>query len=122
VKVSCDHVRDELGELAEGLRLRMTPEARRHLRGCGACARFSAQLRRTNSALAALLLPGLASAAELLAGPGASARPARLLASRDASARAPAPAGMRKPARERGSASGAPYCPSENSASRSWRE
>jgi len=69
-------VRDELGELAEGLRRRMTPQARLHLRSCGRCARFRAQLRRTNNALAALLLPGVASARDLLADAAASARSA----------------------------------------------
>jgi RNA polymerase sigma factor (sigma-70 family) len=52
-QLSCDEVREELGEVAEGLRRTSAP-ARRHVRGCDRCANFKRQLRHTNKALAAL--------------------------------------------------------------------
>ncbi len=45
--LSCEQVRLELGEVAEGLR--------RHLRACKRCATFKVQLKHTNKALAAVL-------------------------------------------------------------------
>jgi len=51
--LSCDDVREELGEVAEGLR-RTSPPVRRHLRTCERCAAFRKQLRTTNRALAAI--------------------------------------------------------------------
>jgi RNA polymerase sigma factor (sigma-70 family) len=51
-QLTCEEVRDELGEVAEGLR-RTTPPVRRHLRGCDRCQVFKKQLRQTNRALAA---------------------------------------------------------------------
>jgi RNA polymerase sigma factor (sigma-70 family) len=54
--LSCDDVRLELGEIAEGLRRRTTPPVRRHLRSCDRCATFRTQLRTTSKGLA-LLLP-----------------------------------------------------------------
>jgi RNA polymerase sigma factor (sigma-70 family) len=53
-KLSCDEVRLELGEMAEGLRKLGTP-ARRHVRSCERCAFFKKQLRQNNHALAALM-------------------------------------------------------------------
>jgi RNA polymerase sigma factor (sigma-70 family) len=53
--LSCDQVRLELGEVAEGLRRRASPPVRRHLRTCERCLTFRVQLRETNKALAALL-------------------------------------------------------------------
>jgi RNA polymerase sigma factor (sigma-70 family) len=53
--LSCDEVRIELGELAEGLKRRPTPLVRRHLRHCKRCTLFRGQLRQTNKALAALM-------------------------------------------------------------------
>jgi RNA polymerase sigma factor (sigma-70 family) len=53
--LSCEEVRIELGEIAEGLRRRSSPLVRRHLRSCDRCSRFKVQLRQTNRALAALL-------------------------------------------------------------------
>jgi RNA polymerase sigma factor (sigma-70 family) len=53
--LSCDEVRIELGEIAEGLRRRPSPLVRRHLKSCTRCSRFKVQLRQTNRALAALL-------------------------------------------------------------------
>jgi hypothetical protein len=51
--LSCDEVRLELGEVAEGLK-RTTAPARRHLRNCERCTVFRRQLRANNRALAAL--------------------------------------------------------------------
>jgi len=49
--LSCEQVREELGEVAEGLR-RSTAPVRRHVRGCERCQGFKSQLRTTNKALA----------------------------------------------------------------------
>jgi RNA polymerase sigma factor (sigma-70 family) len=51
--LSCEEVREELGEVAEGLR-RSTSPVRRHVRTCERCQGFKAQLRTTNKALAAV--------------------------------------------------------------------
>ncbi|MGI8728389.1 MAG: sigma-70 family RNA polymerase sigma factor [Solirubrobacteraceae bacterium] len=51
--LSCEEVRDELGEVSEGLR-RSTAPARRHLRTCERCQGFRSQLRSTNRALTAV--------------------------------------------------------------------
>ncbi|MGI8904469.1 MAG: sigma-70 family RNA polymerase sigma factor [Solirubrobacteraceae bacterium] len=53
--LSCEEVRIELGEIAEGLQRRSTPLVRRHLRKCERCAEFRVQLRHNNKALAALM-------------------------------------------------------------------
>jgi RNA polymerase sigma factor (sigma-70 family) len=55
--LTCDEVREELGEVAEGLR-RTTPPVRRHLRTCERCQTFRKQLRQTNRALAAIFPVG----------------------------------------------------------------
>ena len=55
--LTCEEVREELGEVAEGLR-RTTPPARRHLRSCERCQGFRRQLRQTNRALAAIFPVG----------------------------------------------------------------
>ncbi len=52
--LSCDEVRIELAEVAEGLRRRPGALVRRHLRSCKRCTIFRAQLKQTNRALAAL--------------------------------------------------------------------
>jgi len=51
--LTCEEVREELGEVAEGLR-RSTAPVRRHVRTCDRCQGFKAQLRTTNKALAAV--------------------------------------------------------------------
>jgi RNA polymerase sigma factor (sigma-70 family) len=51
--LSCEEVREELGEVAEGLRRTSAP-VRRHVRNCERCAAFRKQLRETNKALAAV--------------------------------------------------------------------
>jgi RNA polymerase sigma factor (sigma-70 family) len=52
--LTCEEVRDELGEVAEGLKRTSAP-VRRHLRTCERCATFRKQLRQTNKALASIL-------------------------------------------------------------------
>jgi RNA polymerase sigma factor (sigma-70 family) len=52
-QLTCEDVREELGEVAEGLR-RSTAAVRRHVRSCERCQGFKAQLRSTNKALAAV--------------------------------------------------------------------
>ncbi len=56
-QLTCDEVRDELGEVAEGLH-RMTAPVRRHLRQCDSCSAFRRHLRQTNRALAAVFPVG----------------------------------------------------------------
>jgi RNA polymerase sigma factor (sigma-70 family) len=53
-KLSCEEVRLELGEVAEGLAKLSTP-ARRHVRGCERCLAFKKHLKQNNHALAAIL-------------------------------------------------------------------
>jgi RNA polymerase sigma factor (sigma-70 family) len=55
--LTCDEVRDELGEVAEGLRRTSAP-VRRHLRTCDRCVTFRKQLRANNKALAAVFPVG----------------------------------------------------------------
>jgi len=52
-QMSCDQVRLELGEVAEGLK-RMSAPVRRHVKMCEKCAGFRRQLKDTNKALAAV--------------------------------------------------------------------
>jgi RNA polymerase sigma factor (sigma-70 family) len=56
--LSCEEVRVELAEVAEGLQRRPGPLVRRHVRDCKRCAVFKDQLKHTNKALAALLPVG----------------------------------------------------------------
>jgi RNA polymerase sigma factor (sigma-70 family) len=58
--LTCEDVRIELGEVAEGLRRRPGALVRRHLRTCERCAMFKTQLGDTSKALAALLPIGFA--------------------------------------------------------------
>jgi RNA polymerase sigma factor (sigma-70 family) len=53
--LSCEDVRVELGEIAEGLVKKSGPLVRRHLRSCKRCSVFNTQLKRTNKALTAVL-------------------------------------------------------------------
>jgi RNA polymerase sigma factor (sigma-70 family) len=53
-KLSCEEVRGELGEVAEGLTKLSTP-ARRHVRSCDRCAFFKKQLKENNHALAMIM-------------------------------------------------------------------
>jgi RNA polymerase sigma factor (sigma-70 family) len=52
--LTCDEVREELGEVAEGLKRTSAP-VRRHLRTCERCVAFRKSLRETNKALAAVM-------------------------------------------------------------------
>ncbi|MEA2147520.1 MAG: hypothetical protein QOG59_3107, partial [Solirubrobacteraceae bacterium] len=54
-QLSCEQVRVELAEVAEGLLAKTTPPVRRHLRTCHRCESFQSELKRTSRALAALL-------------------------------------------------------------------
>jgi RNA polymerase sigma factor (sigma-70 family) len=56
--LSCDQVRIELAEIAEGLQRRPSTLVRRHLRSCKRCSTFRVELKKTNRALAALLPVG----------------------------------------------------------------
>jgi RNA polymerase sigma factor (sigma-70 family) len=51
--LTCDEVRLELGQVAEGL-VRSSAPVRRHLRGCDRCRTFKVELRKTTRALAAI--------------------------------------------------------------------
>jgi RNA polymerase sigma factor (sigma-70 family) len=53
-KLTCDEVRLELGEAAEGIGS-PTPAVRRHVKQCERCRSFRTQLRSNNRALAAIL-------------------------------------------------------------------
>ena len=53
--LSCDEVREELAEVAEGLRRKQSPLVRRHVKNCDRCEVFQSHLKNTNHALAALL-------------------------------------------------------------------
>jgi len=53
-RLSCEEVRHELGEVAEGL-IKITPPARRHLRDCERCRGFRKHLKENNRALAVVL-------------------------------------------------------------------
>lgn len=53
-RLTCEEVREELGEVAEGIR-KMSPPVRRHLRSCDRCAGFRKQLNANNKAMAAIL-------------------------------------------------------------------
>jgi RNA polymerase sigma factor (sigma-70 family) len=51
--LTCEEVRIELGQVAEGL-MRTSPPVRRHLRTCDRCTLFRRELRNTSRALAAV--------------------------------------------------------------------
>ena len=55
--LNCDEVREELGQVAEGL-ARTSAPVRRHVRSCERCQLFRKSLRQTNRALAAVLPVG----------------------------------------------------------------
>jgi hypothetical protein len=56
-QLTCDEVRLELAEAAEGL-AKVTGPARRHIKGCDACGEFRSQLRADSKALAAIFPAG----------------------------------------------------------------
>ena len=51
--LTCEEVRLELGQVAEGL-LKSSPPVRRHLKSCDRCRTFKGELRTTSKALAAI--------------------------------------------------------------------
>ena len=53
--LTCEQVRIELAEVAEGLQRRPGPLVRRHLRACERCCTFKGQLNETSKALTAVL-------------------------------------------------------------------
>jgi RNA polymerase sigma factor (sigma-70 family) len=53
-KLTCDEVRMELGEVAEGL-IKPTAAVRRHVRDCERCRSFKKHLKENNVALAAIM-------------------------------------------------------------------
>jgi RNA polymerase sigma factor (sigma-70 family) len=53
-RLSCDEVRFELGQHAEGLIAKLTPPSRRHVKECKSCSAFQQDLKDTNRTLAAL--------------------------------------------------------------------
>jgi RNA polymerase sigma factor (sigma-70 family) len=55
-RLSCDEVRIELGEVAEGIQRKPSPLVRRHIKTCTRCATFQGHLKETSRSLA-LLLP-----------------------------------------------------------------
>jgi len=55
--LTCEEVREELGQVAEGL-ARTSAPVRRHLRTCDRCTTFRKQLRETNKALASVMPVG----------------------------------------------------------------
>jgi RNA polymerase sigma factor (sigma-70 family) len=65
-QLSCEEVRLQLGEVAEGL-VKLGAPARRHVRGCERCRFFKKQLKENNHALAAIFpVGGLLLAKKLL--------------------------------------------------------
>lgn len=62
--LTCDEVRIELGEVAEGLTRRMTPPVKRHLKSCDRCKEFKAQLTAQDAAMAAFAPVGALIAAK----------------------------------------------------------
>jgi RNA polymerase sigma factor (sigma-70 family) len=65
-QLSCEQVRMQLGEVAEGL-VKLGAPARRHVRGCERCRFFKKQLKENNHALAAIFpVGGLLLAKKLL--------------------------------------------------------
>ncbi len=64
--LSCDQVREELVEEAEGLRAKRGAAVRRHVKHCERCRVFQRELRRTDRVLAALAPVGLLTLARKL--------------------------------------------------------
>jgi RNA polymerase sigma factor (sigma-70 family) len=58
-QLTCEQVRQELGEAAEGL-IKTSAPARRHVRSCERCRSFRKQLKSNNTALAAVMPVGAA--------------------------------------------------------------
>jgi RNA polymerase sigma factor (sigma-70 family) len=73
-QLTCDEVRMQLAEVAEGIR-RTTPPLKRHVRDCEHCQSYRKELRRTSAAMAAVfpVAPLLALKKLILAKAGAAA-------------------------------------------------
>src|SRR5438105_782801 len=73
-QLTCDEVRMQLAEVAEGLR-RTTPPLKRHVRDCEQCQNYRKELRKTTAAMAAVfpVAPLLALKKLVLAKAGAAA-------------------------------------------------
>ena len=52
--LSCDEVREELAEIAEGLRRKQSAPVRRHVKNCSRCEVFQGEMKKSSRALAAL--------------------------------------------------------------------
>jgi RNA polymerase sigma factor (sigma-70 family) len=55
--LTCEEVREELGEAAEGLIKKPSAAVRRHVKSCGRCERFEKEIRHSRKAVAAALVP-----------------------------------------------------------------
>jgi RNA polymerase sigma factor (sigma-70 family) len=55
--LSCEEVREQLGEAAEGLIKKPGQAVRRHVKSCSRCERFEQEIRHSSKALAAALVP-----------------------------------------------------------------
>lgn len=56
-QLTCEDVREQLAEVAEGLR-RTSPALKRHVRDCSECRNYRKQLRKTSAAMAAVFPVG----------------------------------------------------------------
>ena len=52
--LSCDEVREELAEIAEGMRRKQSTSVRRHVKNCSRCQIFQGEMKKSTRALAAL--------------------------------------------------------------------
>ncbi len=55
--LTCEEVREELGEAAEGLIKKPSSAVRRHVKSCSHCGRFEKEIRHSSGALSAALVP-----------------------------------------------------------------
>jgi RNA polymerase sigma factor (sigma-70 family) len=55
--LTCEEVREQLGEAAEGLIKKPVPAVRRHVKSCSRCERFEKEIRHSSKALAAAFVP-----------------------------------------------------------------
>jgi len=66
-QLTCEEVRTELAEVAEGLIKKSSPAVRRHVKSCSRCDVFEGEMKRSSKALAALMpLGALAAFRKLL--------------------------------------------------------
>jgi RNA polymerase sigma factor (sigma-70 family) len=55
--LTCEEVREQLAEVAEGLVKKANPAVRRHVKSCSRCGRFGKEMRHSSKALAGALVP-----------------------------------------------------------------